>query len=173
MDSAHLPVAACPAEGCDGGPFETVAALRGHTNARSGPDHPGWQQVQQLIEERSGGQDIEEEEPTDGDADDTGEETEEMPTQEEYEEQHDHGESGDGTDADTSSDTSAGGGASLPMDPKTLGMLLAVALVLWLVYRALSGDGDDGQEVDQGDLGDGSGVETDTDTSDLGGGLQE
>lgn len=173
MDSAHLPIAECPAEGCDGGPFETEAALRGHTNARSGPDHPSWGQVQQLIEERSdsqeGGQDPDQREPGDGADEEAGEDTDEMPTQQEYEEQHtDDGSDGD---TDTGTDTSGGGAAPLPMDPKTLGLLLAVALVLWLAYRRLGDAGGDGQGVDQAEPGDGAGADTSSDGGEIEGGL--
>jgi hypothetical protein len=174
MDSADLPVA-CPAEGCDGGPYDTVAALRGHTNARSGPDHPSWQQVQQRIEEQH-----DQGESGDGAESDTSEDadddTDEMPTQQEYAEQHDQGESGDGSgdgdQGDQGSDTSGGVPAALPMDPTTLGMLLGTALVLWLAYRALSGDSSDTEGIDQGELGDGSETDTSDETQALGGGLQ-
>ena len=160
MDSATLPIAECPAEGCDRGPMETEAALRGHANA-TGPEHPSWREVQQLLDER-GDQD----EPEDGVEDDTSEEAEEMPTQQEYEDQHT-----DTTTDDTDTDTSAGGAPALPMDPKTLGMLLAAALVLWLAYRALDGGGDDGQGIDQGKPGDSAGADSTETAGEIQGGL--
>lgn len=81
------------------------------------------------------------------------EQEESMPTQEEYEEQHsgeadaspaedadDDENSGDGSaDSPISAGTdSAGtGGVPLPAEPKKLGMILAAAVILWLVYRNL------------------------------------
>ncbi|WP_206751677.1 hypothetical protein, partial [Halorubrum sp. SD626R] len=68
---------------------------------------------------------------------------------------------------DTTSDSPL---PSLPMDPKTVGMILAVALVLWLSYRALSGSSDDRGDTtsdEQAKGGDG----TATDDQEISGGL--
>ena len=82
-----------------------------------------------------------------------------MSTAEAYEEQHsgvpdaDDGEdagddagsaaeSVDVEDSDSDGVEEAAPAAALPMDPMTLGMLLAAALGLWLAYRAVSGGGD-------------------------------
>ncbi|UXF51027.1 MAG: hypothetical protein HQRvContig05_5 [Haloquadratum phage sp.] len=91
----------------------------------------------------------------------------EMPTESEYQEQHDtggeQGKAGDGDSdggTDDQGDTTSGSPlAALPMDPLTLGMLLAVALGIWLAYRAVSGSGDSDQPTtseEQGEAGDGS-----------------
>jgi hypothetical protein len=89
-----------------------------------------------------------------------------MPTQSEYEDQHDtsgeQAKAGDGdSDGGTSDqgDTTSGSPlAALPMDPLTLGMLLAVALGIWLAYRAVSGSSDSEQPTtsdEQAKAGDG------------------
>jgi hypothetical protein len=69
-------------------------------------------------------------------------------------------------DSDSGGVEDAAPAAVLPMDPMTLGMILAVALGVWLVYRNLGGDsgseqgpdaggdqGDDGADVSGGLLG--------------------
>lgn len=115
----------------------------------------------------------------DGMSDLPGEDTDadgsdDMPTQEEYQRQHTDSDdeqtdvsasseptgSGENTsasagsdapdDADGADDLDAAPTAALPMDPKTLGTLLAVALGLWLVYWTL-GEGEESEpEPDAG-----------------------
>ncbi|WP_144901348.1 hypothetical protein [Halobellus captivus] len=103
--------------------------------------------------------------------DEEGEENdsdEDMPTEEEYQQQHDGGDKGsktgdgssDGDQDNQGGETNGSALAGLPMDPKTLGMLLFVAFVLWVSYRALSGSGGDDQPTGGdggGEPGDGSG----------------
>lgn len=95
---------------------------------------------------------------------DAGMEEESMPTQAEYDRQHrnseqDFEEIEIGTDADEEPEADEDTGVDeleeapapvLPMEPKKLGMVLAAALVLWLIYDNLYG-----------------GVDTDVETSDL------
>lgn len=105
-----------------------------------------------------------------------------MPTQAEYERQHsqtdgeeaddsaDGSDDGDRTPADVigTGGTAAGGaaaGAALPMDPRDLAKIIAVALVLWVAYRALTGGADGGAETS--DLDEDGGDDQD----ELGGGL--
>lgn len=97
---------------------------------------------------------------------------ERMSTAEAYEEQHsivsnasngedagdDAGDEVEAVDVDDSDEDpdfdgveDAAPAAALPMDPKTLGMLLAAALVLWVAYRALAGDADGSDESDESD----------------------
>ncbi len=101
--------------------------------------------------------------PPDASADTEGSDT--MATHDEYQRQHsstaedaadgsaegsDDPDAGD-SDATGTVGTAAGGtaaaGAALPMGPKKLGQILAVALVLWVVYRALTGGADSGAET--------------------------
>ena len=175
----------CP--DCDRGPYESEAALRGHVNA-AGSEHPGWTDIKAQLQGddqgESGDGSGNDTKGTEGDPEKETEETsseteDEMPTQEEYEQQHqgnNQGESGDSSgngDTDEPGETtSSGAPGGLPMDPKTLGLLLGTALVLWLAYRALSGDSSDIEGIDQGELGDGAADDTNDDTQALGGGLQ-
>lgn len=53
-------------------------------------------------------------------------------------------------DSDSTGVEEAAPAAALPMDPMTLGMILAVALGVWLVYRNLGGDADSEQEPEAG-----------------------
>ncbi|MUW15740.1 hypothetical protein GJ633_14745 [Halorubrum sp. CBA1125] len=105
---------------------------------------------------------------------------EQMPTTGEYEEQHsgvfdasDGEDAGDDvgsevevvdvddpddSDDDPDGDTAPAPSLSLPMDPKTLGMLLAAALVLWLAYQTLTDSSDDSDDSDDSDGADVSDV---------------
>ncbi|TKX86201.1 hypothetical protein EXE43_09535 [Halorubrum sp. SS5] len=205
-----FPIETCPVDGCDRGPFDDEASLRGHVNA-SGADGHDWAEVKQLVA-GDGAADSEEDDqpatseeagkagdgsttnnqPTEGDdqqeaGEKQGDEqaTEgdegEMPTESEYQEQHDtsgeQGKAGDGdSDGGTSDqdDTTSGSPlAALPMDPLTLGMLLAVALGIWLAYRAVSGPSDSEQATtsdEQAKAGDGDSA-GDTSDGDPSGGL--
>jgi hypothetical protein len=115
----------------------------------------------------------------DGVADLLGEDTDEdgsddMPTQDEYRQQHSDSDdeqadvsasseptgSGGNTSASAGSDApddadaddlDAAPAAALPMDPKTLGMILGVAFVLWLAYRSIGGGDTSEPEPDAGD----------------------
>jgi len=165
----------CPVDGCDRGPYESENELRGHVNA-TGTDGHDWSAVQAYL-----GDDSETEttdEGSDEEADSSHEETDEeaeMPTQDEYEAQHQadgQADPGDGAADDTNDDGGGLPAGGLPMDPKTLGLLLGAALVLWLAYRALSGDGGNDQATGQAELGDGAGADTSEETQPLGGGLQ-
>jgi len=133
----------CPVDDCDRGPFDNENALRGHVNASAGNDHE-WQKVEAQLEATEGA------EAGDGGDEPQGNDAEEgeqndMPTQQEYQEQH--ADDGDGDDGDDTSGASPV--AALPMDPVTLGLLLAVAVGLWLTYRTLSSDdGDETIDVD-------------------------
>jgi hypothetical protein len=89
----------------------------------------------------------------------TEEQEDSMPTQEEYEQQLSGGSDailtgdagddlrgeesdGDPVDEDDSEEieaSAAAGAAALPADPKTLGMILAAAVVLWFAYKKLGG----------------------------------
>ena len=199
-DSDSFPTR-CLVDGCDRGPFESLASLRGHINASGAAGHE-WSTVKDQLD-TSDEQAKAGDGSGDGETNDTEEETSEsegeaapeesdqeattndegdMPTQEEYEQQHttsgSEGKSGDGSGDGTTNDqgstTSGSPLSALPMDPKTLGMLLAVAVVLWLSYRALSGSSDDDQPEtsnEQAKAGDGSGVESTTETEEIQGGL--
>ena len=132
----------------------------------------------------------------DGMADLPGEDTSEdgsddMPTQDEYRQQHTVSDdeqadvsasseptgSGGNTSASAGSDApddadadgpDAAPAAALPMDPMTLGMLLAVGAGLWLAYRTVGGDDASGSEAEpEPDAG---GQEAD-DAADMDGGL--
>lgn len=135
----------CPIDGCNRGPFDSEAALRGHANGSAADGHT-WDNVTDQLEkgESPDGKtndspeegDTEGDNPTgdgDGDAD--------MPTQAEYEDQHATDGDGTGSGDDTGDTPTAAPTAALPVDPKTLGMLLAVALVMWVAYRTLAGPG--------------------------------
>jgi len=136
----------CPVDDCDRGPFDNENALRGHVNASAGNDHE-WKAVEEQLEEAEAGDGGDE--PQGNDGEEGGEN--DMPTQQEYQEQH-----ADDGDGDTSDTSGASPVAALPMDPVALGLLLAVAVGLWLTYRTLSSDdGDDTIDVDA----------TETDTS--------
>jgi len=177
----------CPVDGCDRGPFDDEKALRGHVNASGGSGHD-WEAVkEELATSEEGGKagdgsdaddqpeggnegdnpapEGDEVAPAKGeDQPEEGDDTD-MPTQQEYEDQHTTGDgdegSGDGSTTDTPNTTSGSPLPSLPMDPKTLGMLLAVALVLWLSYRALSGPSDSDQPTTSGEQAKaGDGTET-------------
>lgn len=132
----------CPIDGCDRGPFASRNALLGHVNASGDPAHE-WQDAKAILEGDDNGED-----PDNTDADpqgsdgDSGTDDDDMPTQDEYEDQHDRSRDDDGDD-----DTGGSPVAALPMDPVTLGLLLAVAVGLWLTYRTLSSD-DDGDTID-------------------------
>jgi hypothetical protein len=76
----------------------------------------------------------------------------------------------DDPDDDPDGDAVSAPSPSLPMDPKTLGMLLAAALVLWLAYRALSGDGD-GSGGSDGSDDSGAVEELEEEAEDMAGGL--
>jgi len=119
--------------------------------------------------------------PPGASADTEGSDT--MATQDEYQRQHsstaedtadgsaegsDDPDAGD-SDAIGAVGSAAGGaaaaGAALPVEPKKLGQILAVALVLWVAYRALTGGGDN--DADTSDLDEDGGDDQD----ELGGGL--
>ncbi|MUW13938.1 hypothetical protein GJ633_04120 [Halorubrum sp. CBA1125] len=191
----------CLVDGCDRGPFDDEASLRGHVNASGAAGHD-WSEVKDQLEAEDNDQsegsdeggkggdgseadDQSEEGDDQGEAGNEGsndqEETDvedDMPTQDEYEDQHDGnddgGKDGDGSgDEDTSDQGNATSGSplpSLPMDPKTLGMLLAVALVLWLSYRALSGSSEDDQPTARAEAGK-AGDDSTTDDQEIQGGL--
>jgi len=173
----------CPVDGCERGPFEDEGSLRGHVNASAGEGHD-WGAVKEgLATNEEGGKagdgagtddqpeegDEQADTPEEGDegsetpapqGDDTSEDDTEMPTQEEYEQQHGGGEGAESGDGDNDTDTDDGGSdtsgsplAALPMDPLTLGMLLAAALGIWLMYRAVSGSEGNDQPTTSGEGG--------------------
>ena len=193
---SEYPIEECPVDGCKRGPFDTEGSLRGHVNA-SGDDGHDWTEVKQLVagdgaappegddqsttsgeQAKAGDSSTTDDQPTEGDdqakagneqgnKQATEGDDQQMPTQDEYEDQHatsdGAGKAGDGSATDDQPDqgdtTSGSPLPSLPMDPKTLGMLLAVGLVLWLSYRALSGSSGSDQPItsdEQAKAGDGS-----------------
>lgn len=198
-----FPIDTCPVDGCERGPFDDESSLRGHVNAsggdghdwgavkeglRAGNDQPatsegagkardgsttddqpeeGEEQATEGDDQPKAGEKQGDEQVTEGDEED-------MPTQSEYEDQHDtsdgQGKAGDGgSDGGTSDqgDTTSGSPlALLPVHPYKLGLLLAVALVLWLAYRSVSGSSDSEQATtsdEQAKAGDG---DSDAATSD-------
>ena len=199
-----FPIDTCPVDGCERGPFESEPNLRGHVNASGGDDH-NWSEVAEQLEAADQGADgatdtsdergeaadgsTTDDQPEQGDDQQKAGEKEgdeqategdegDMPTQDEYQQQHDtsgeEAKAGDGdSDGGTSDqgDTTSGSPlAALPMDPLTLGMLLAVALGIWLAYRAVSGSSDSDQSTtsdEQAKAGDGS----TTDDQEVSGGL--
>jgi hypothetical protein len=107
-------------------------------------------------------------------SDDTADDTSDsaMPTDEEYQalqgSKSDDGSDSDTTD-DTSDDTSDSGGLTrpnLPVDPRTLLLVVAVAAVGWMLYQAITGpsevDNMAGSDSEGDDLGGSEGRQDDT-----------
>lgn len=90
---------------------------------------------------------------------DDGSEDGDMPTNDEYQRQLTAAHDGDEGSTDTEGSTVEGVetnedapvGVGLPADPVTLGMVLGTAIVLWALYRSVSGDGSTEATVDGGD----------------------
>lgn len=135
----------CPVEGCDFGEAEdkTLAQVRGHVNSNGDEDHV-WQDVKhELLAE------AEKREATQATDDEDDEESIDMATQEEYEEQYSdedsdlpEGDEGDGDteSADGDEDDQDGGGFSVPsVSASTVVLVAGVAVAALLIWKLYSG----------------------------------
>jgi len=155
----------CPVEGCDYGDDEQKAlgSVQGHINGSPDPDHD-WSELRERVEaqaddaatdeesdegneeggasapdsEQSESDDGESSEETNPETDESDDET--MPTDEEYDQQREARDSGEDDESDEETDDSDDLPIpALPVDPRTLMMLVAVAGLAWLLYRTVSG----------------------------------
>lgn len=158
----------CPVEGCDYDDHtdksDPKVSLRSHISASTDAAHD-WQEIKERLttqetdpsEGSESGDDSDTDDPDDEGADtpdqtpdegdqDPSDGDDDMPTDEEYQQQH--AQSGDGDDSNGDGDSDGGsddsGGVTLPsapIDPITLMLLVAVAGVVYVSYRAMTSDG--------------------------------
>ena len=129
----------CPVEGCDREGLESVDSVQMHIVATNDERHneaaekSAWTALDSDEQGESDSGGTRDSDPSDGD----------MPTDDEYDQQHDGDESTDNSD-DPNDGGDRGGGAvpSLPVDPTTLLTVVAVGVVLYLTYKAVAGGGD-------------------------------
>lgn len=161
----------CPVEGCPFGEDEekTRDQVRRHINAKSGDEHADTEALYAALDDQEPGEpDVEEGEAAaeegesdDEEAEETTEESTDMPTDEEYEQQHSAGstddepeETGETDDEpdDGSTDSSDDGEFSLPfpaLDQRTVMLLVAALGLLVLVYVVLNRDSEASAEPAQ------------------------
>jgi len=176
----------CPIDECDGSGFETIHALRAHSNSIG----HNWTDVTHQLE----GDDLEEEdgeseeqsdknhessesdESTDPDgsenlvgsaAENENLDTDDMPTQEEYENQHN--ENDDTGDSETSGPENLDGtetenenlGLSVPVDPTTVATVVVLGVTVWLIMRTVHTEKstEDEVQIESQDLGTSESVE--------------